>query len=311
MFSNKQEAEQFLAKNMMDDLNLGSCPAVPSALGADWFEKFRNVRAKFMESLGDSIPELALLNLSQDDFMGLMTGRALPENLTVKFRRPILYGGEISIGNMFMMPLFPAGFNLDIFMAEQHGQGEIWYPDPAKKVYVSVRMLTGSEGGNATADRLAQGFAAQMSQGREQMNDIVNYIKESGGAMFAPASFRALELANAAFQQMRAAVLPKSAADFYMLYGGAILGDAVVFPMEETPRPARNYAVPSLVKINRDMAGFRTLRGKTIWGRNQIYMFSCDVIGGVYMHDALTLAILRKYNDFGAALADCLLVGKI
>ena len=168
MFNTKRDAEQFLSSLGMEDLPLESCPCVPKPLSADWFARFRKERAAFMESLGDSIPELALLNLSQDVFIDLLTGKALPENLTIKFRRPILYGGEISAGNMFMMPLFPPGFNLDIFMALQTGQGEIWYPNPAKKVYVSVNMLTGSEGGNATADRLAQGFAAaQMSQGRE------------------------------------------------------------------------------------------------------------------------------------------------
>jgi hypothetical protein len=150
----------------MEDLPLETCRAVPAPLASDWFFKFRSERKKFMESLGDSIQELALLNLSENDFMGLMSGRALPENLTVKFRRPILYGGDISPGNMFLMPLFPTGFDLDIFMAEQSGQGEIWYPDPAKKVYVSIRMLTGGEGGNTTSDRLAQSFAASMSQGR-------------------------------------------------------------------------------------------------------------------------------------------------
>jgi hypothetical protein len=167
MFGTKRDAEQFLAMHRMDDLMIEACPAVPRPLASDWFPAFRAARRKFMESLGDSIPELALFNLSKEEFVGLMTGRALPENLTIKFRRPILYGGGIEADNMFMMPLFPTGFDLDVFMAEQSGQAEIWYPNPAKKIYVSLRMLTGGEGGNATSDRLSQGFAAQMSQGRE------------------------------------------------------------------------------------------------------------------------------------------------
>ena len=143
------------------------------------------------------------------------------------------------------------------------------------------------------------------------MTDKINYLKESGAAFLPAANFRALELANAALQQMRAAVLPKEIADFYMEYGGAILGDACVFPPDDTSRPERNYVVPGIVKINRDLADIQTLRGKTVWGRNQIYIFSADVGGGIYMHDALTLTVLRKYGDFAAALTDCLLVGKI
>lgn len=167
MFVNRHEAEQFLAKRNMDDLILDVCGAVPVPLSADWFVRFRNARQAFMQSLDDSIPELALLNLSQDDFINLMTGRKIPENLTLKFRKPPLYGGEIAIENMFMMPTFPTGFNLDIFMLEQIGRPEVFFPNPAKKVYVSVNMISGGDGGNATSDRLAQGFAAQMQTGRD------------------------------------------------------------------------------------------------------------------------------------------------
>jgi len=143
------------------------------------------------------------------------------------------------------------------------------------------------------------------------MDEKINYLKESGAVFLTPAPFRALELANAAFQRMRASVLPKSAADFYLGYGGAILGDACVFPVEDTFRSGRNCIIPGIVKVNRGLSTVPQLRGKTVWGRNQIYIFSCDVMGSVYMHDALTLAVLRKYGDFGAALADCLLVGKV
>jgi hypothetical protein len=167
MFDTKRDAEARLAQFLMDDMPIEECPAVPSPLPRDWFAVFRAARVEFMESLGESIPELALLNLSREDFMDLLSGRRIPENLAIKFRRPVLYGGLLAPDNMFLMPLFPTGFNLDIFMAEQSGQGRIFYPNPTRKVYVSVQMLSGGDGGNATADRLAQGFAAQMNQGRE------------------------------------------------------------------------------------------------------------------------------------------------
>ena len=143
------------------------------------------------------------------------------------------------------------------------------------------------------------------------MNEKVNYLKESGAKFLPGTNIRALELANAAFQQMKASVLPKSLGDFYLAFGGAVLGDACVFPVEDSMRPHRNYELPGIVKINRDMVRFQVLRGKTVWGRNQIYIFSADVIGNLYMHDVLTLQVLRKYTDFYAALTDCLLVGKI
>ncbi|MDR3208590.1 MAG: hypothetical protein LBT45_01955 [Rickettsiales bacterium] len=143
------------------------------------------------------------------------------------------------------------------------------------------------------------------------MDEKIKYLSESGALFLPGGSRRALELANAALQNMRAAVLPGVLSDFYLAHGGAVLGDACIFPLEDTDRPNRNYVIPGVVKINRDLSHIAALRGKTAWGRNQLYLFSCDIGRILYMHDVLTLQILRKYNDFGAALADCLLVGKI
>ena len=160
MFSNIGDAGRALAGFSMDNMALSAAPAVPKAFPADWFPKFRRARRDFVMSLGDSIQELALMDLARDDFMDLMGGRRLPENISVKFRRPILYGGEIAPENMFMLRTFPFGSMLDIFMTGQFGQSEIYYPDPAKKIWVPLDVIGGGAGGNATSDRLAQGFAA-------------------------------------------------------------------------------------------------------------------------------------------------------
>ena len=141
------------------------------------------------------------------------------------------------------------------------------------------------------------------------MNDKIEYLKGSGAVFLPAGNSRALELANAAFQQMKASILPQMLMDFYLSHSGAILGDAVVFPTEETTRA--NHSIPGIVQINRDLSVFPSLRGKTVWGRNTLYLFSVDVTGTMYMHDVLTLQILRKYADFSAALSDCLLVGKV
>jgi hypothetical protein len=143
------------------------------------------------------------------------------------------------------------------------------------------------------------------------MRDMVRRLEESGAVFLPPPSARALELANAALQQMKASVLPAAAAGFYKAHGGALLGDACVFPADDADRPDRRYVFPSLVGINRDLTGLSGLRGKTVWGRNQFYWFSADVAGKILMHDILTLSVLRDYADFGAAITDCLLVGKL
>jgi len=166
MFNTLSEARTRLKNLLMDDLPLEECAAAPVKLAPGWFREFQAARRDFLASLSDSIPELALINLSREDFMDLLMAKRIPENLSVKFRRPIAYGGAVSPENMFLMLSFPYGSNLDIFMAEQAGQGTLWYPNPVKKIYVSMNMLSGGEGGNATSDRLSQAFAAQVG-GRE------------------------------------------------------------------------------------------------------------------------------------------------
>ncbi|MDR2269043.1 MAG: hypothetical protein LBD94_02555 [Rickettsiales bacterium] len=144
------------------------------------------------------------------------------------------------------------------------------------------------------------------------MNERIKHLVEAGAIFLdAPVGSRALELANAAFQQMRASILPESLVIFYKSFGGAIFGDTCVFPLDDIERSGRNYIIPGIIQVNRKMAGFAVLRGRTVWGRNQFYLFSCDVAGNLYMHDVLTLQVLRKYTDFYVALTDCLLVGKI
>ena len=143
------------------------------------------------------------------------------------------------------------------------------------------------------------------------MTDKIKYLEDSGAVFLGASNMRALGLANAAFQQMRASVLPKILAEFYMALGGAFLGDAIVFPIEDAERPDRRYVLPGIVGANRALAGAAALRGKTVWGKNALYIFSADAAGNFYMHDILTLSELRKYSDFAPALTDCLLVGKI
>lgn len=118
-----------------------------------------------MQSLGESIEELAFMNLSQEEFMDLLMGRALPANTSIRMRVPICWGGEISPDNMFMCSTFPHSQNIDRFIIGQAGNETIWLPSPAKKIYIPAHTAGGGEGGNATEDRLAQ-MAAQFAVSR-------------------------------------------------------------------------------------------------------------------------------------------------
>ncbi len=162
----KEIAEQKLADMKMEDMPIIETIPKTQKLNSDWFKDYKIACKEFMLSLTDSIEELTFLNLNQDEFMGLISGKKMPNNLSIRFRIPILFGGEINPKNMFMCATFPQSQNLDRFIIEQYGNEKIWLPNPVKKVYVSAHTASGGDGGNATTDRLSQ-LAAQLSMGRD------------------------------------------------------------------------------------------------------------------------------------------------
>ncbi len=161
-----ESAQQRISTLGMDDVPLTAITPTATALAPDWFTEYRKLAHQFMESLTDSVEELAMLNLTQDEFMALIMGRALPENMSLRFRTPLIWGGKLEIDNMFMCHTFPHSYNMDRFIIEQSGAAQVFLPNPAKKIYVPAHMAGGGAGGNATEDRLSQ-ISAQISAGRD------------------------------------------------------------------------------------------------------------------------------------------------
>ncbi len=162
----KETAEKRLSDFKMEDMSLIPISPQDTKIAPDWFQKYKQTRKEFMNSLTDSIQEIAFIGISQDDFMGLITGKRMPPGYSIRFRIPMMWGGEISVDNMFMCKTFPQSQNLDRFILEQSDNELIWLPNPAKKIYIPIHNVAGGDGGNATEDRLAQ-LAAQLAQVRE------------------------------------------------------------------------------------------------------------------------------------------------
>ncbi len=162
---NQSTAEKRMRELGMDDMPLMQLSVKPARVEENWFAKYRETVRKFMMSLTDSVESLAFMNLSQDEFMSLIMGRAVPENLSVRMRVPLFLGGSIEIDNMFLCRTFPHSHNLDRFIIEQNGAATLWLPNPSKKIYLPAHTTGGGDGGNATEDRLAQ-IAAQIAAGR-------------------------------------------------------------------------------------------------------------------------------------------------
>lgn len=159
-------AEKILSDMGMGDMPLVEMRPIPAPVPADWFTRYKELCREFLLSLTDSVDTLAFMNFSQDEFMGLITAQTVPENLSIRFRKPLVWGGKLETDNLFMCWTFPHSYNLDRFIANQFGNTTIWMPNPAKKIYLPAHTAEGGDGGNATEDRLAQ-MAAQLASGRD------------------------------------------------------------------------------------------------------------------------------------------------
>ena len=161
------------ATKRLEELKMPDMPVVPIKpravnVSPDWFQRYKEICHTFMKSLSDCVQELALMNLAREEFMGLLTGREIPDNLSIRFRIPLIWGGELNPDNLFMCYTFPLAQNLDRFIIEQSGNETIWLPNPKKKIYLPIHSTLAGNGGNAVADRLSQMAANIASNNRRQ-----------------------------------------------------------------------------------------------------------------------------------------------
>jgi hypothetical protein len=167
MYLNASAAEKLITKLGIEDMPLIEHRPVPTKIPTDWFPRYKKLCKEFIMSLNDSIETLALMNLSQEEFVNLIMGNAIPENLSIRFRIPLVWGGKLSVDNLFMCKTFPHSYNMDRFLISQSGNEIIWLPDPATKIYLPVSMMGGGTGGNGTEDRITEATAAQIIADRD------------------------------------------------------------------------------------------------------------------------------------------------
>ena len=141
-------------------------------------------------------------------------------------------------------------------------------------------------------------------------DEFLSLIKSRGAQCFTSTELISINIANTNLQNMQTAMLPAFLQDLYTKCFGITLGSAYIFGPTEIERGTK-YPLPSIVEINKDMLGTKNLAGKTIFGRNDLFLFAFDAFGTCFMLDNFTLSILRKYEDPYRAMIDCLIVGKI
>ena len=158
---------QTAAEKLIEELGIKNMPLISvrpiyTQVSSDWFPAYKRLCRQFMTSLTDSVETIAFMNLTQDEFMNLIMGKSMPENMSFRLRIPLVWGGKLEIDNMFICRTFPHSYNMDRFILAQHGNKTVWLPNPPHKVYWPARTATGGDGGNATEDRLTENSAAQI-----------------------------------------------------------------------------------------------------------------------------------------------------
>ncbi|MBN1325111.1 MAG: hypothetical protein JW974_02745 [Alphaproteobacteria bacterium] len=142
------------------------------------------------------------------------------------------------------------------------------------------------------------------------LNEFLSYMKSNGAVIAPGVADNLIKLASSGLQNIRAATLPTFIIDFYKVSGGCILGNAYIFgPSEITI--TKGFPIPSILQINREIANITQMRGKTIFGRNDLFWFAFDAFGNCFMLDNISLKTMRQYDDPWRAMTDCLIVGKI
>ena len=140
-------------------------------------------------------------------------------------------------------------------------------------------------------------------------SEFLSLMKSRGAQIFPPAPVRDITLANNARQAHRCAMIPAVLSDLYKSAAAINLGNGYIFGPIEIARGAR-FPIQTIVEINVEIGAIPALRGKTVFGRNDLFWFAFDAFGAFYMLDNLTLRVLRKYDDPYRALSDCLIAGK-
>ncbi len=141
-------------------------------------------------------------------------------------------------------------------------------------------------------------------------SEFISLMKQNGATAAGPADDRAITLASTALQHMRAAMLPAFMVDLYRAANGLNMNDAYIFGVTES-EPMPKTIIPSIVDINRGLSHMEQLRGRTVFGRNDLFWFAFDAFGRCVMFDTATLVIARTYEDPVRAMTDCLIIGKM
>ena len=142
---------------------------------------------------------------------------------------------------------------------------------------------------------------------QQEFLDLIN----KHNATLAPApDTDKIGIINMNLQQIHAALVPPFLQNLYRVCGGIIMGRGYILGPTEV-QSGIQHPVPSIFQINQELTNIPKMRGKTLFGRNDLFWFIFDAFGKCTMLDNVGLKTLRQYDDPYHAMLDCLVGGKL
>lgn len=138
---------------------------------------------------------------------------------------------------------------------------------------------------------------------------IISFAKSKDAELSPVVSQSSLTRVNNNLSFLHKATLPKFINDLYKYTGSILLGNSCIYGAENVK--SSRYFIPSILNVNRDFQMYNKLGEKTIFGRNDLFLFCFDTLSNCYMLDSISFNIIKSYTQPELALYDCIAIGII
>lgn len=139
--------------------------------------------------------------------------------------------------------------------------------------------------------------------------DIISFAKSKGAELTNAADQNSLIKVNSNLSFIHKAILPKFINNLYKYTNSILLGNSCIYGTEDIKNS--RYFIPSILNVNRDFQIYDKLGEKTIFGRNDLFLFCFDTLSNCYMLDNITFNTVKSYTEPEQALYDCIAIGTI
>ena len=141
------------------------------------------------------------------------------------------------------------------------------------------------------------------------IENIISFAKSNGADLSPAPNQNSIIRLNNNLSFLHKAILPSFMNNFYKYTGSILLGNSCIYGIDDIKNS--RYFIPSILNVNRDFLLSNILNEKTIFGRNDLFIFCFDTLSKCYMLDNITFSLVKSYTEPELALHDCIGMGTL